>query len=167
MRVLVDFDVRAIAREELARSDDPDPQSVALAVKQRIPPPEYGAVIEALLPYLLRELGRNPVTGGEAIEDATPTTGPPAVGPSFWERRRRAWSIERRVSLDEKGEEDRWLSEMTWADVCRRRDLLDRKASQTAAERDRWDSLQALMVAQGAHVVGDLSEAQVKGRLGL
>jgi hypothetical protein len=92
--------------------------------------------------------------------------GAPAVGVSKWERWR-GWSTTLRVSLDLEGKVDVWLPAMTWNEVCKRRDLLYQKSSETSAQADRWKTLAELMVAQGSEVVGDLAENKVRQVLGL
>jgi hypothetical protein len=183
-----EFDIRSVARAALAESLDPDPLTVADVVFRRIPVAEYPRVIWTLLPHLLRDLGREPIireSGGHTNTDThpdgasvlpapdgvatpqpTPSRKSPAVGVSKWERFR-GWSTTLRVSLDLEGKVDVWLPAMTWNEVCKRRDLLYQKSSETSAQADRWRTLAELMVAQGSEVVGDLSENKVRQVLGL
>lgn len=149
-----DFDLRAIVREELAASLDPDPHAVIDRVMGRIPRKAYPEVIRYLLLNTLRQWSAE--KRNRPVSDISERT----VGPSRWSRVSSIFMD--RIYLD--GDDHRWefLGKMTADDLHTVAELRRTLAAGNIAAAVRFERLAELLEERSVSTVEELDEAEVR-----
>jgi hypothetical protein len=149
-----DFDIRALVREKLAASSDPDPHAIVEQVLSAIPRKSYREVIRYLLADAVRQWS--------AIERRAPVldVSERSVGPSRWSRV--ASIFMDRIYLD--GDDHRWefLGKMTHDDLHTVAELRRTLAAGNIAAAVRFEKLAELLKERLVFTVEELDEAEVR-----
>ena len=140
-----DFDLRAIVRQELAASSNPDPHSIVEAVFARIPRNRYVEVIH----YLLHSAVRQWSTAERVLPEDLPTPGP-----SRWSRSK--------IYLN--GEDQRWefLGKMTADELRLAAELRRSLAAANIAVAVRFERLAEMLEQRQVRTVDELDAAEVR-----
>lgn len=155
------FHLRALIREQLATSPDPNPHVIAALAAKLVPDDQLRAALDELMPDAVREEIRR--------QRADLPSGEPAEQPVSRKRRGapayRDW-LRRPVSLDHAKADWRFLGDCTRDEVLRLAELAGEVAQKNLAMQARWERLADRMAKVGAATVADLPAEMLAEVLG-